>query len=358
MSRTTEPKVNAVALSEAFFNEIVLPAIASKTPQVLEQGAFGRFGYGSECLGLDDEISRDHHWGPQVDLLLPERLLEDLGPDAFRDVAAEFPSEFRGYPVKAGQGGGVGLAPESIESFLTRTIGRTASPATSFDWLDIAEEDIVHIINGKIFRDELGKFSHIRDIFSEYYPEKVWKRRIAHWCRYASGMGLYAMRRAYERGNWPYAFTTFARTMKFTLELVHLLNRTYFTYDKWLFPMFCKLPKVAPEMLPLIEEAIEPRTSWPDRIALFEQAHDLVDQNLVEQGIIQPHPPFARSETSGYRLLEHAYGELCRELPTNLLAHVPLCEQKYFESFHVGFVADLSSEEWDDCLNLSRSDTQ
>ncbi len=358
MSRTSQPDVNAVVLSEAFFNEIVRPAIVSKAPWVFEQGAFGRFGYGSECLGLDDEISRDHHWGPQVDLLLPERVLEDLGPNAFQDVVAEFPSEFRGYPVKAGQGGAVGLAQESIESFLTRTIGRTDPPATSHDWLDIAEEDLIHITNGKVFCDDLGEFSHIRNVISNYYPDDVWKRRIAHWCRYASGMGLYAMRRAHARRNWPYAFTTFARTMKFTLELVHLLNRTYFSYDKWLFPLFCKLPKVAPEMRPLIEQAVEPGTSWPDRIALFEQAHDLVDRSLVEQNIIQPHPVFIRSETSGYRLLEHAYGELCRELPADLLAHVPLCDQKYFESFHVGFVADLSTAQWNECLNLSRSDTQ
>ena len=358
MSRTSEPEDNAVALSEAFFDEIVRPAIASVAPPVLEQGAFGRFGYGSECLGLDDQISRDHHWGPQVALLLPERVLEDLGPAPFQNVVAGFPDEFRGYPVKAGQGGAVGLAPESIESFLTRTIGRTAAPATSHDWLDIAEEDIIHITNGKVFCDELGEFSRLRGVFLNYYPNDVWKRRIAHWCRYASGMGLYAMGRAYARGNLPYAFTTFARTLKFTLELVHLLNRTYFTYDKWLFPLFSKLPQIAPEMQPLIEEAVEPGTSWPARIALLERAHDLVDQNMVATGLIQPHPTFARSETSGYRLLEHAYGELCRELPTDLLAHVPLCDQKYFESFHVGFVAKLPMAEWDECLNLSRSEPE
>ena len=356
MGKLVKQDGNAVELSEAFFREVVRPAIQAKTPWILEQGAFGRFGYGSECLGLDDEISRDHHWGPQVDLLVPEKVLIELGPNAFRDVIAEFPTEFRGYPVKAGQGGAVGLASDSIESFLTRTIGRTSPPADSHDWLDIAEEDIVHIINGKVFQDELGEFSHIRGVFSNYYPNDVWKRRIAHWCRCASGMGLYAMRRAYKRRNLPYAYTTFSRTLKFTLELVHLLNRTYFTYDKWLYPLFCKLPKVAPEMRPLIEIAIEQTASWPQRIALFEQAHDLIDQELVKQGIIEPHPGFVRSETSGYRLLEHAYGELCRELPADLLAHVPLRDQKYFETFHVGVVQNMSMEEWNDCLNLSRND--
>ncbi len=358
MSEIAKQELSAIKLSRAYYDEIIQPTIKAKCPEILKLGAFGRFGYGSECLGLDDNISRDHHWGPQVDLLLPEKALMRLGGGALQAVVADFPNEFRGYPVKAGQGGAAGLAPESIESFLTRTLGRTTPPESSHDWLEIAEEDFIHIINGEVFFDQHGELSLIRKIVADYYPEDVWKRRIAHWCRYASGMGLYAMHRASMRGNLPYAFTTFARTLKFTLELVHLLNRTYFAYDKWLFPLFCKLPLIAPEMRPLINEAVEPRTSWARRISLFEQAHDLIDQSLVEQGIIQPHPAFTRSETSGYRLLEHAYGELCRELPEDLMAHVPLCDQKYFESFHVGFVATLSRDEWNGCLNLSRSDVQ
>ncbi len=356
MSDHAQQVVSAIDLGEAFFVEVVRPAIAEKYPEVLEQGAFGRFGYGSECLGLDDAISRDHHWGPQVDLLLPQQLLNQLGPNPFESVLAQFPTEFRGYKMMAGQGGAVGLAPVSIESFLSRTIGRQTPPASSFDWLDIAEEDIIHIINGKIFSDKRGEFAEIRGIFANYYPDDVWKRRIAHWCRHASGMGLYAMQRAHTRGNIPYAFTTFARTIKFTIELVHLLNRQYFTYDKWLYPLFCKLPIVAPKMRPLIEQAVEQAVTWPERIALLEQAHDLVDANMVEQGIIPQHPKFDRSENSGYRLLEHAYGELCRQLPADILAHVPLSDQKYFESFHVGFVAELSREEWNSCLKLNESD--
>ena len=358
MEKITQPDIGAVALSESFFDEFVRPAVEAHAPQILEQGAFGRFGYGSECLGLDDKISRDHHWGPQVDLLLPESLLEQLDAEAFERIAGTFPNEYLGYPIVAGQGATAGLSVGSIESFLTRTIGRTKPPVTPHDWLEIAEEDIIHIVNGKVFCDTRGEFSQIRSVFSEYYPDDVWKRRIAHWCRYASGMGLYALGRAHMRGNLPYAYTTFARTIKLTMELAHLLNRRYFAYDKWLYPLFCKLPKIAPEMRPLIDEAVEPNTTWERRITLLEQSHDLIGQSLVEQGLIKPHPTFIPSETSGYRLLEYAYGELCRELPADLLPHTPLGEQKNFEGFHADFVAKLPAEEWRECLNLYPNETE
>lgn len=358
MGKPTDQAISAVTLSEAFFKELVRPAIEANAPQLLEQGAFGRFGYGSECLGLDDEISRDHHWGPQIDLLLPKAALEQLDPEVFRRIAASFPDKFQGFPLIAGQGATAGLSAGSIEAFLIQTIGRTTSPASSHDWLEIAEEDIIHIVNGKVFHDSQGDFSRIRSVFSDYYPDDVWKRRIAHWCRYASGMGLYALGRAHMRGNLPYAYTTFARTIKLTMELAHLLNREYFTYDKWLYPLFCKLPTIAPEMRPLLDKAVEPDTTWEERIALLEQSHDLIDQSLVEQGLIQPHPVFTPSETSGYRLLEYAYGELCRDLPNDLLNHTPLGEQKYFEAFHADYVAELSADEWRGCLNLHPKDTK
>ncbi len=301
MSDATPRDVNAITLSKAFFHEIVRPLITKKFPELLSQGAFGRFGYGSECLGLDDPISRDHQWGPRVDILLPRDFLESLGAVPFRTILADCPDTFRGFPVKAAHVGEGGLAPEAIETFLTRTLGRTAPPETPHDWLDFAEEDIVHVVGGEVFHDKRGEFSRIREILSGYYPAVVWHRRIAHWCRYASGMGLYAMRRAFLRGNLPYACTSFGRTLKTTLELVHLLNRRYFTYDKWLYPLFCQLPEVAPQMLPLVDEAVQPATPWPRRIVLFEQAHDLVDRRLVELAIIasltQPLPARKQAAT-------------------------------------------------------------
>lgn len=54
---------NALDLSHGFFHEVVKPAMATVCPELLEQAACGRFGLGSECLGLDDAASRDHQWG-------------------------------------------------------------------------------------------------------------------------------------------------------------------------------------------------------------------------------------------------------------------------------------------------------
>ena len=355
MRTERERNAGAIELGRRFFHEIVRPAMQEVCPAQLAAAACGRFGMGSECLGLDDAISRDHHWGPKVEILLPDDLFAATDPAVWRTVAARFPHEFDGFKLEAGYVGGPGLAPEGISSFLSRTIGRTAPPESDLDWLDIPEEDIVHVVNGEVWHDPTGELSHIRAVFAGYYPDVVWKRRLAHWCRYASGMGLYWMRRAWLRRNAVFLYTSFGNTLKRTLELAFLLNRTYFPYEKWLYPLFGRLDHLAPEMTPLVDEATADGTTWPRRFAILEELHDLLDRYMVELGLVRPHPAFKPHETSGYRLLEWCYRDLLHSIPRELFVHTPVWDQKYFEAFTTGYVADLTDEVWREMLHLEEA---
>jgi hypothetical protein len=349
---TQDDNVDALTLGHRFFDELVKPSMEKVCPEVLETGACGIFGNGSECFGMDDVYSRDHHWGPSVSILLPDELLQEMDPDTWKRVAAGLPDTFKGFKLEKGLVGTAGLAPDGIGAFLTRTIGRTGLPETATDWLDMPEEDIAHVVNGEVWHDGSGEFTHIRSVLLDYYPDDVWKRRIAHWCRYASGMGLYAMRRAIVRKNMPFCFTAFSRTLKMTMELAFLLNRRYFPYDKWLYPCFLRLDKLASEMTPLIEESTRDDTSWERRIHLLEQLHDLLDDEMVELGLVSPHPKFKPYESSGYRLLERGYRELLKAVPEELAGHTPLCDQVFLEQFVTGYVAGLDEDAWLGLLNL------
>ena len=65
---------NGIDLSRRFF-ATVLPLLNERIPDVMTRSAAGLVGEGSECLGLDDEISRDHDWGPAFCLWVPDDLL-------------------------------------------------------------------------------------------------------------------------------------------------------------------------------------------------------------------------------------------------------------------------------------------
>ena len=138
---------------------------------------------------------------------------------------------------------GSGLAPESLRDYLLRTIGIDHAPSQYLEWLSIPEEDIIHVINGEVWHDPVGEFSVIREVLNGYYPEPVRLRRIAHWCRYFSGMGAYALKRAILRENDYYANITFTRAIRLAVQLAFLLEQQYFPYDKWTYTYFCNLPR-------------------------------------------------------------------------------------------------------------------
>ena len=85
-----------------------------------------------------------------------------------------------------------------------------------------------------------------------------------------------------------------------------------------------------------------------DALEIWERA-----QQVVADGIIKSHPRFQGSSSSGYRLLEHAYGEIIQGLPEDLRGIVPLWDQIYMEQFVCGYVNGLDLPHWDSILNLT-----
>ena len=55
--------MNCQELCERVFREVYVPVLESEFPGVLERLSAGVVGGGSDSLGTDDELSRDHDWG-------------------------------------------------------------------------------------------------------------------------------------------------------------------------------------------------------------------------------------------------------------------------------------------------------
>ncbi len=350
----TTPSI--IDISREFFREVALPILERHFPAETAQTAFGVFGYGSEALGLDDDYSRDHHWGLRNDALMPAEIFAQKSREMLAVLAANLPATYQGHSLREGHLSGAGLAPDSLPAFLTRTLGIDHPPESAAEWLAVPEEDIIHVINGEIWHDPRGEFTRVRRILQGYYPEPVRRRRIAHWCRYFSGMGTYALKRAILRRNDFYAHITFTRAMRLGVQIAFLLDRRYYPYDKWTLAYFKRLPRLAEPLLPLLEAMVQPDADWEHRLALLEDFADVLDRAMVEDGLIQPHPPFQKSPTSGYRLLEHAYAEIIQGLPADIQAIVPVWDQIYHESFHARYVADLDLDHWDSLLQLTARD--
>lgn len=68
------PFIKGFELSSLYFKEAVQPILDSYFPH-LDYSA-GRLDFGSDVLGFDTPMSRDHDWGPRLILFLDENELK------------------------------------------------------------------------------------------------------------------------------------------------------------------------------------------------------------------------------------------------------------------------------------------
>ena len=109
---------------------------------------------------------------------------------------------------------------------------------------------------------------------------------------------------------------------------------------------FYRLPRMGARLAHIVERAPLLTTGWDEKLALLHEMSDILDQAMVEDGLIAPHPKYRVSETSGYRLLESAYAELIQRCPGDITTTVPQWEQVHWESFHSGFVDGVDLADW------------
>lgn len=341
--------------SHDFWTEVVFPMLQTHYPIETARMAAGFFGYGSDVLRLNDDYSTDHHFGLRVNILLPQSLMTTKGKVIEDTLATLLPQHWRGRELREGYTRTKGVALAALDHHLLSTIGLDHPPQTLTEWLQIPEEDITHIIAGEVWHDPSAQFSAVRAALLNYYPEPVRLRRLAHWSRYFSGMGVYALKRALLRNNTLYASTTFARSLRWGVQMAFMLDRTYYPYDKWLTEMFYRLPRMGPRLADIVEKAPLLSTSWDEKLTLLNHMSDILDAAMVEDGLIAPHPRYKASSTSGYRLLESAYAELIQKCPDEIKTTVPQWEQVHWEAFHSGFVDQVDLADWRRMLVLEET---
>ena len=59
-------KMRGLELSRRFYEEFGREMVRKEFPEYEERIAAGLVGQGSECFGYDDEVSRDHDFGPEA----------------------------------------------------------------------------------------------------------------------------------------------------------------------------------------------------------------------------------------------------------------------------------------------------
>lgn len=222
--------------------------------------AAGLVGHGSECYGFDDEISRDHDFGPGFCLWLTDEDYAEIGAD-LQDAYDALPQEYAGFgsrnetPRAKSRESSKRVGVFSISEFFENLTGFPTAPTANepYLWLSLSESTLAAATNGKIFADPLGEFSKTRQSF-KLMPDDVRISLISRRLGMISQAGQYNFPRMIARKDASAAWLSINEFVRATASLVFLLNNPvtagYLPYYKWQFAALRKLSNRMASRLP------------------------------------------------------------------------------------------------------------
>lgn len=317
---------SGMELCRAFYEEYGIPMIREQFPAYEGVIAVGLVGEGSECFGYDDEISRDHDFGPGFCLWLTDTVYDEIGEELQR-AYDRLPSTYMGVTrfttAKAAKRVGV----FRIGDFYESLIGLKDVPTTNHQWLFLEDYRLATATNGQVFRDDLGEFSRIRNGILRYYPEEVRLKKIARLAALMAQSGQYNYSRMFGRGEKVTATIALSEFMKHTMEMMYLLNRTYAPFYKWLHRGMEKF-RILPEIREILNTLVELPVGDERIPQTIEVIVALIIAEMKKQGLT----------SGGDNYLDHHTDNILRRIPQ---------KQQENSSFKMALVEELVKLEWE-----------
>lgn len=279
--------MKGLELSEEYYKDLCLPMLNRDFPQEVEKIAVGLVGEGSECYGYDDEISRDHDWGPSICLWLTAKDYQAFG-NRLQEALLQLPSSYQGFHVRqetelaAGRTGVLEMG-----SFYRKFLGTESVPSSLAQWRIIPENHLSTVTNGKIFADPLGKFSEIRNnLINDYYPEDIRIKKIAARCITIAQAGQYNYPRTLKRYEYVGAYLTAAEFINASISIVYLLNKKYQPYYKWMHHGLPELPLLGKKLYDMLNDFVNIESAqYEANINRIEEFCEMIIVVLQQQGL-------------------------------------------------------------------------
>lgn len=238
LSKSQNPKDEKKSLGRQMFEDFYYQygesMLQKNFPDYLDKIAIGKAGEGSDCFGFDDNASLDHDFGPGFCMWVSKETYEQIG-EKLQEEYNKLPRTFLGVTRKNMENGKGRVGVCVIEDFYKRILGIDKAPETLDEWSKVEEFALATATNGWILKDKEGKFSSIRNQLLSYYPDTIWKSKIAQSLYSISQYGQYNYGRMARRVDVVTAEQCRSGFVKNVMELVYLLNRTYAPYYKWMF---------------------------------------------------------------------------------------------------------------------------
>ncbi len=291
--------MKGLELAENFYKEYGEKMIDENFSHIKQYLAIGLAGSGSECLGFDDNISQDHDFEAGFCIFIPDEISER---DEFllERAYSKLPSEFMGFErSKLNPVGGNRHGVIRISKFFKDKVGDSNGNITTDGWFYISEQFLLEATNGKIFRDNFGLITDIRNKLS-YLPEDIRLKKLAGNILVMAQSGQYNYKRCIDRQETGAAQLAIGEFVNATLKVFFLLNKKYMPYYKWSFRALKDL-EILSELHDTLEYLISSENTEKESRLKIEVIED------IAKSIINELEKQSLTRASSSNLVNHAY---------------------------------------------------
>ena len=294
---------NVMEKNRRFYDLYVADLIHTRFAEYENRIAVGIAGEGSDCFGYDDEISRDHDFGTGVCLWVTKEDMNRFGymlSIAYNELVDSAERSF--FTERLRERRGVSTIHDFYSDILHIDCDTEHCAMSEENWRSLDHTCLKTAVNGEVFRDDLGEFTAFRNLLLGYYPDSVWRSRIAEQLHaYASALQVnYA--RCMSRKDIVAAELCRSKGLSSAMELFFLLKREYPPYYKWTFRALSELDQeglFTEKIQELASERVNPeawqstryhpnRQNYKDHIvSLSEEIASLLEEMLWEKDLIR-----------------------------------------------------------------------
>ena len=296
--------MQGLELARAYYERFGAPMLHEQFPEIENLVACGLAGSGSECFGYDDEISQDHDFDPGFCLFVPEDLIDSRTLFRLSRAYAKLPEEFEGCRrQRLSPVGGNRRGVLEIGEFFQARIGRPDGLEGELDWFAVPESYLAEATNGAVFRDDLGRFSAIRESLRAM-PENVRRKKLAGHVLLMAQAGQYNYSRCLAHRETGAAQLAVGEFVSHAMDAAFLLSRRYAPFYKWRFRALRELSEwsgLAKDLEVLLTTGNDPDTAQA-KTQSIETVSARVLAELKRQGLTDAPGDFL--EPHAYRINE------------------------------------------------------
>ena len=214
--KTSDKWRNNLEKSRDFYEQYGKAMIHNRFPEYEARIAVGMAGEGSDCFGFDDEISTDHDYAVGFCMWLTKEDMAAIGrklQEAYNNLVLEH-NVFKPEMAHLSNRRGV----FEIDEFYRN---------------DAEEYQLAEMVNGEIFRDESGIFTARRNEILKYYPEELWRKKLANYLHEFSQYGQANYARMMAREDYLTAGLCISKAIESAMDIAYVLSKEYAPYYKW-----------------------------------------------------------------------------------------------------------------------------